>query len=239
MNGDAPQTADVESSEVKNGKAPKRNPASKAVESKSAKVPKKSSTEATESPVIDAKSVYDFTVKDTFGIDVPLSKYKGKVLLFVNIASRCGYTKKNYDELNQLQEQYKNKGKPNTYRERGVLFDVAIIIHYLLFLSDFQILSFPCNQFGSQMPQKDGEDMMCHLEKRNVKVGDVFQKIDVNGKNAAPLYVYLRQKQGDGANVKWNFVKFLVDKKGEPVERLGSPVSPLQIVPKIDKLLAE
>jgi len=213
LNGDEPQTANVESSDVKNGKAPKRDSAGKAAEIKSAKVPKKSSPEASEDPVIDAKSVYDFTVKDTFGNEVPLSKYKGKVLLFVNIASRCGHTKKNYDELNQLQEQYKNK--------------------------DFQILSFPCNQFGSQMPQKDGEDMMCHLEKRNVKVGDVFQKIDVNGKNAAPLYVYLRQKQGDGANIKWNFVKFLVDKKGQPVERLASAVSPLQIVPKIDKLLAE
>ena len=105
--------------------------------------------------------------------------------------------------------------------------------------ADFQILSFPCNQFGKQMPEKDGEDMMCHLEKRSVKVGDVFQKIDVNGKNAAPLYTYLKQKCGDGDNVKWNFAKFLVDKKGQPIERLVSKVSPLQIVPKIDKLLAE
>ncbi|XP_055326692.1 uncharacterized protein LOC129580368 [Sitodiplosis mosellana] len=213
LNGDAPQNANVETSDSKNGKATKRTPTSKASESPSAKVSKKASPQALDNPVIDAKSVYDFTMKDTFGKDVPLSKYKGKVLLIVNIASKCGYTKKNYDELNTLQEQYKNK--------------------------DFQILSFPCNQFGSQMPQKDGEDMMCHLEKRNVKVGDVFQKIDVNGKNAAALYTYLRQKQGDGANVKWNFVKFLVDKKGQPVERLGSSTSPLQIVPKIDKLLAE
>lgn len=111
LNGDAPETANVESSDVKNGKAPKRNSSGKAAETKIAKVPKKSSPEASDSPVIDAKSVYDFTVKDTFGNEVPLSKYKGKVLLFVNIASRCGHTKKNYEGLNQLQEQYKNKGK--------------------------------------------------------------------------------------------------------------------------------
>lgn len=87
------------------------------------------------------------------------------------------------------------------------------------------------------MPQKDGDDMVCHLEKRNVNVGDLFQKIDVNGKNAAPLYTFLKQKQGDGANIKWNFVKFLVNKNGEPVERFASAKSPLQIVPNIDELL--
>lgn len=89
------------------------------------------------------------------------------------------------------------------------------------------------------MPQKDGDDMLEHLKKREVDVGEVFQKINVNGKDAAPLYTFLRQKQGDGVNVKWNFVKFLVDKNGEVVERLGSPTSPLQIVPKIDELLAK
>lgn len=119
MNGDAPPVAIVESSDVKNGKAPKRT--GKAAEVTKEKVAKKSSAETSESPVIDAKSVYDFTVKDTFGNDVPLSKYKGKVLLFVNIASKCGYTKKNYDELNELQEQYKNKGKSNAHAERDDL----------------------------------------------------------------------------------------------------------------------
>lgn len=110
MNGDAPQNANGEASDSKNGKAPKRAPATKASESPSAKASKTSSSQASDNPVIDAKSVYDFTVKDTFGKDVPLSKYKGKVLLIVNIASRCGYTKKNYEGLNTLQEQYKDKG---------------------------------------------------------------------------------------------------------------------------------
>lgn len=114
LNGDTPQNG--ENSESQNDKATKRAPTTKESASSSAKVSKKSNSKATdnavtsENPVIDAKSVYDFTVNDTFGKDVPLEKYKGKVLLIVNIASRCGYTKKNYDELNTLQEQYKNKG---------------------------------------------------------------------------------------------------------------------------------
>lgn len=106
-----------------------------------------------------------------------------------------------------------------------------------LFIADFKILSFPCNQFGSQMPQKDGEDMMCHLEKREANVGDVFKKINVNGANAAPLYKFLKEKAGEGDRVKWNFVKFLVNKEGEPVERFGSSFSPKNIAPKIDELL--
>lgn len=106
---------------------------------------------------------------------------------------------------------------------------------------DFQILSFPCNQFGSQMPQKDGEDMIAHLEKREANVGDVFKKINVNGANAAPLYKFLKQKAGGDERVKWNFVKFLVDQDGEPVERYGSSFSIIQksIIPKIDELLED
>lgn len=107
----------------------------------------------------------------------------------------------------------------------------------IFLITDVKILSFPCNQFGSQMPQKDGDDMMAHLKSRGVNVGEVFAKINVNGKDAAPLYTFLRQKQGDGVYVKWNFVKFLVDKNGEVVQRFASPTSPLQIAPKIDELL--
>ena len=114
MNGDAPQNGD--NAESKNGTATKRAATTKESVSSTAKVSKKPNSKASDNPVtaenpaVDAKSVYDFTVKDTFGKDVPLSKYEGKVLLIVNIASRCGHTKKNYDELNTLQEQYKNKG---------------------------------------------------------------------------------------------------------------------------------
>lgn len=181
------------------------------------------------------KSVYDFMVKDTYDNDIPLDKYKGKVLLIVNIASRCGHTKKNYKELTELVELYKDKGSLQQQQ----------LLKYLpndscgVFFSDFKILSFPCNQFGKQMPQKDGDAMMEHLEKKDANVGDVFKKIDVNGANAAPLYKFLKEKQGAGDRVKWNFVKFLVDKNGEPVERYGSSYSPKNIAPKIDELLKE
>lgn len=179
----------------------------------------------------DPQSVYDFTVKDTFGKDVSLKKYKGKVLLIVNIASRCGHTKKNYNELTELSEKYEDKGYFCEYIFHNETYNQSIYL-----LTDFSILSFPCNQFGKQMPQSDGEDMMCHLEKRNANVGDVFQKITVNGKDASPLYTYLKETLG-GGNVRWNFQKFLVDKNGQPVERFASSISPLSIAPKIDELL--
>lgn len=86
------------------------------------------------------------------------------------------------------------------------------------------------------MPQKDGDDMVCHLEKRNANVGDVFEKVNVNGKDACPLFTYLKETLG-GGNVKWNFQKFLIDKNGQPVERFVSSVQPLTIAPKIDELL--
>ncbi|XP_055321181.1 uncharacterized protein LOC129577706 [Sitodiplosis mosellana] len=167
------------------------------------------SSEAPENP----QSVYDFKVKDTFGNDVSLDKYKGKVLLVVNIASQCGLTNTNYKELTELAEKYKDQ--------------------------DVKILSFPCNQFANEMPEKDGEEMVCHLKKANANVGDVFKKVDVNGAKAAPLYKFLKDKQGGffGDGIKWNFTKFLVDKDGKPVERFAPTTSPKNIASKIDELL--
>lgn len=98
-----------------------------------------------------AKSVYDFKVKDTFGTDVPLENYKGYVLLIVNIASQCGLTKSNYEKLTQLNEKYHGRG--------------------------LRILAFPCNQFASQMPEANGEEMVCHLRKANANIGDVMAKV--------------------------------------------------------------
>ncbi|XP_058118893.1 uncharacterized protein LOC131289153 isoform X2 [Anopheles ziemanni] len=161
----------------------------------------------------NAKSVYDFTVKDSHGADVSLEKYRGKVLLIVNIASQCGLTKGNYAELTELSKQYADK--------------------------EFKILSFPCNQFGGQMPEGDGEEMVCHLRSANAEVGDVFAKIDVNGDGAHPLYKYLKHKQGGtlGDSIKWNFAKFLVNREGQPVDRYAPTTSPSNIKKDIDKLL--
>ncbi|XP_023293325.2 probable phospholipid hydroperoxide glutathione peroxidase isoform X1 [Lucilia cuprina] len=161
----------------------------------------------------NAKSIYDFTVKDTHGEDVSLEKYRGNVVLIVNIASQCGLTKNNYKKLTELREKYGDKG--------------------------LKILNFPCNQFGSQMPESDGELMVCHLRDAKADIGDVFQKIDVNGSNAAPLYQYLKAKQTGtlGSGIKWNFTKFLVNKEGIPVSRYAPTTDPMDIAKDIEKLL--
>ncbi|XP_053956032.1 uncharacterized protein LOC129241502 isoform X3 [Anastrepha obliqua] len=161
----------------------------------------------------NAKSIYDFTVKDTYGNDVSLEKYKGNVVLVVNIASKCGLTKNNYAKLTELLEKYESKG--------------------------LRILNFPCNQFNSQMPEADGEAMVCHLRDAKANIGDVFQKVDVNGSGAAPLYQYLKHKQTGtlGSAIKWNFTKFLVDKDGIPVNRYAPTTDPIDISKDIEKLL--
>lgn len=89
------------------------------------------------------------------------------------------------------------------------------------------------------MPQKDGDDMVANLEKREANVGVVMKKIMVNGVNTAPLYKFLKEQQGNGDRIKWNFVKFLVNKKGVPIERYASSIAPKTLVPKIDELLKE
>ncbi|XP_074319991.1 putative glutathione peroxidase 2 [Silene latifolia] len=158
-------------------------------------------------------SIYDFTVKDIYGADVSLSNYKGKVILLVNVASKCGLTDSNYKELNILYEKYKTQG--------------------------LEILAFPCNQFGWQEPGSNEEikETACSTFKAEFPI---FQKIEVNGKNAAPLYKYLKSKKsGVFINeIKWNFAKFLVDKQGNVVQRYAPTTSPLQIESEIQSLLA-
>ncbi|KAL5293118.1 GPXH1 family protein [Megaselia abdita] len=160
-----------------------------------------------------ANSIYDFTVKDTHGEEVSLEKYKGNVVLIVNIASQCGLTKNNYAKLTVLKEKYGEQG--------------------------LKILNFPCNQFGSQMPESDGEPMVCHLRDAKADIGDVFQKVDVNGKDAHPLYNFLKEKQKGtlGNGIKWNFTKFLVNKEGIPVNRYAPTTDPMDISKDIEKLL--
>jgi len=160
-----------------------------------------------------ANSIYDFTVKDTYGNDVPLEKYRGNVVLIVNIASQCGLTKNNYAKLTQLK---------NTYYDKGL-----------------RILAFPCNQFASQMPESDGDEMVCHLKEQNADFGDVFARIYVNGDASDPLYKFLKNKQSGilGSAIKWNFTKFLVNKNGEPVDRFAPTTDPMDIAKSIEKLL--
>lgn len=159
------------------------------------------------------KSIYDFTVKDIDGKDVPLKKFKNKVLLIVNVASQCGLTTANYTELSHIYEKYKTQG--------------------------FEILAFPCNQFGAQEPGSNPQikQFACTRFKAEFPI---FDKVDVNGPNTAPIYKFLKSSAGGflGDLVKWNFEKFLVDKNGKVVERYPPTTSPFQIEKDIQKLLA-
>ncbi|MCR5616440.1 MAG: glutathione peroxidase [Saccharofermentans sp.] len=152
-------------------------------------------------------SVYDFTVKDNKGNNVSLSEFKDKVLLIVNTATKCGLTPQ-YEGLESLYEMYKDQG--------------------------FEILDFPCNQFAFQAPG-DAEtiDSFCTL-KYNTKFRR-FEKIKVNGKDAAPLYQYLKQQKP--GRIEWNFAKFLIDRNGSVVERFAATAKPETLTASIEKLL--
>lgn len=157
-------------------------------------------------------SIYDINVKTIDGQEISMSKYKGKVLLIVNVASRCGFTGQ-YEGLENLFEKYKN--------------------------NDFMILGFPSNQFANQEPESNERIKdFCTI---NYGVNfDMFAKIDVNGENESPLYKFLKSNQKGilgTENIKWNFTKFLVDKNGTVVDRYGSASSPESIENDIKKLL--
>ncbi|KAI6699207.1 hypothetical protein NL676_019326 [Syzygium grande] len=159
-----------------------------------------------------SKSIYDFAVKDIRGNDVSLSEYSGKVLLIVNVASKCGLTQSNYKELNTLYEKYKDQG--------------------------FEILAFPCNQFAGQEPGTNEEiqETACTMFKAEFPI---FDKVEVNGKNAVPLYKFLKSQKGGifGDGIKWNFTKFLVNREGKVVDRYAPTTSPLKIEKDIQNLL--
>ncbi|KAK5639779.1 hypothetical protein RI129_010590 [Pyrocoelia pectoralis] len=158
----------------------------------------------------ESESIYEFTAKNLKGDEVPLKKYKGHVCLIVNVASKCGYTKKNYAELVELHEKYADS-------------------------NGLRILAFPCNQFGKQEPG-DSEKICSFIEARNVKF-DVFEKVNVNGSEAHPLWKYLTSKlKGDRGNaIKWNFTKFIIDSNGQPVERFTSNKNPKALVTNLEK----
>ena len=155
--------------------------------------------------------IYDYTVKDMQGNDVSLADYKGKVLLVVNTATGCGFTPQ-YEGLEKLYQTYQDQG--------------------------FEILDFPCNQFGNQAPGTNDEiHQFCTL-KYNVSFPQ-FAKIDVNGANESPLYTWLKsQKKGlMSSKIKWNFTKFLIDADGNVTDRFAPTDTPEKIEAKVKALL--
>ncbi|UPT78629.1 glutathione peroxidase [Sulfurovum sp. XGS-02] len=157
-------------------------------------------------------TIYDFKVKTIEGQETTLKSYEGKVMLIVNVASKCGFTPQ-YEGLESLYKKYKDKG--------------------------LVVLGFPCNQFGSQEPGSEAEiQNFCRV---NFGVTfPMFSKIKVNGEETHPLYRYLKAEQPGilGTEViKWNFTKFLVDKEGKVVERFGSSTTPEALEEKIVTLL--
>lgn len=178
-------------------------------------------------------NMYDFTVKNNKGDQVQLSDYKGKVVLIVNTATKCGLTPQ-YEGLEAVYSKYRDAG--------------------------FEILDFPCNQFLGQAP---GDDEKIH-SFCTLNYGTTFprfSKVDVNGKNAEPLFVWLRkmkpEDKGDDdtkafekkvkalkpfaekGDIKWNFGKFLIDKSGDVIERYSPAFKPMDLEKDIEKLLKE
>ncbi|KAA8550895.1 hypothetical protein F0562_002579 [Nyssa sinensis] len=163
---------------------------------------------------VPEKSIHDFSVKDSKGNDMDLSIYKGKVLLVVNVASKCGFTESNYTQMSELYNKYKDKG--------------------------FEILAFPCNQFLRQEPgsSQEAQEFACTRFKAEYPI---FQKVRVNGPDTAPIYKFLKANKGGflGARIKWNFTKFLVDKDGQVIARYSPTTAPLAIEADIQKTLGE
>lgn len=180
-------------------------------------------------------NIYDFKAKTIDGKEISLEKYKGKVLIITNTASKCGFTPQ-YEDLQRLYEEYKDRG--------------------------FEILGFPSNQFAEQEPGSDEEiNNFCTL---NYGVSfQMFSKIDVRGADAHPLFNYLTEKapfEGfdmnhalgkilkslleekypetlHGDSIKWNFTKFLIDRNGEIIGRFEPTTSPLDMKKDVEKLL--
>jgi len=149
-----------------------------------------------------ASSVYDFKYTDIDGNEQSMDRYKGHVLIVANVASKCGFTKANYEQLNELYEKYgESKG--------------------------LRILGMPSNQFAKQEPGTESEikEFACTNYKAKF---DFSSKVDVNGDNAHPLWKYMKTKQGGflGSMAKWNFTKFVIDKNGQVVKRYAPTTNP-------------
>lgn len=156
-------------------------------------------------------NIYDFKVHNAKGEEVPMTEYQGKVLLIVNTATGCGFTPQ-YEGLQKLYDRYNDRG--------------------------FVILDFPCNQFGHQAPGTEEEiQEFCTLKYKTTF--PLFEKIEVNGKNADPLFDFLKKQKGGflGKDIKWNFTKFLISRDGNVVERYAPATKPEKIESDILKLL--
>ena len=160
---------------------------------------------------IENMSIYDFKANDYKGNEVSLSEYRGKVLLIVNTATRCGFTPQ-YNELEELYNKYKNQG--------------------------FVILDFPCNQFFRQAPGSSEEIHAACVLRFNIAFPQ-FEKIEVNGDKEHPLYTFLKENcpVNKGKKIKWNFTKFLVDREGNVVNRFEPTKKPKDFEADIQKLL--
>ncbi len=155
---------------------------------------------------------YDFSAKTNMGIEKNMKDYNGKVLLVVNTASKCGFTPQ-YEDLQKLYNEYKDQG--------------------------FEILAFPCNQFGNQEPG-DNEEIRSFCKLNYDVTFQLFDKVDVNGENTHPIYKYLKENvKGllNSKDIKWNFTKFLVDKNGDVVKRFAPIKKPLSMKKDVEKLL--
>ncbi len=160
-----------------------------------------------------SSNFYQFKAKSLQGKEISMKSYQGKVVLIVNTASKCGFTPQ-YKGLEALYKKYKDQG--------------------------FVILGFPCNQFAHQEPGT-AEEIATFCKSQYGVTFPMFAKIDVNGKDADPLYKWLKNTLPgtlDNA-IKWNFTKFLLDRNGKPIKRFESPVKPESIEKDIEALLKE
>jgi glutathione peroxidase len=155
--------------------------------------------------------VHDFSAKSLAGEDVPLNRFAGKVLLIVNTASKCGFTPQ-YRGLEALHRELSPRG--------------------------FAVLGFPCNQFGGQEPG-DAEQIEQFCSSQYDVSFPMFEKIDVNGSAAHPLYNYLKREKSGllGPSIKWNFTKFLIDRSGKVVARFAPTATPDGLKKDIEAML--
>jgi glutathione peroxidase len=156
--------------------------------------------------------IYDFTARAADGHDVPIAEYRGRVLLIVNTASKCGFTPQ-YEGLQALQKEYGDKG--------------------------LTVLGFPCDQFMHQEPGSDAEIQNFCSTKYDVTF-PVFSKVEVNGPKTNPLWAFLKEQKSGllGGGIKWNFTKFLVDRTGRVVDRFPPTTTPSSLKSQVEKLLA-